>query len=75
MNNTAKVVATGVVVVAGRFAGGKPPGIRVAIGMVGFALGLAMLPDEIADPMATVALVMALFTYVPVIAKGTGTAK
>ncbi len=75
MNITAKVVATGVVVVAGRFAEGKPPGVRVAVGMAGLGLGLSMLPEEIAGPMATLVLVFALFTYVPELAKGAGVAK
>lgn len=78
MNTTTSVVATGAVVVAGRFAEGKPVDIKIAIGAAAFALGLSLIAganEQLASRFGTLVLVVAMFTYVPTIAKKTGLIK
>lgn len=78
MNTTNWVLLTGLVVVAGHWANGKPLDIRLAVGTAGIALFLAVInasSPELASRFAALVLIGAVFIYGPGIAKKTGLTK
>lgn len=78
MNTTNAVLMTGLVVVSGRWASGKPLDIRLAVGTAGLALFLAVINSsspELASRFAVLVLVTAVFMYGPTIAKKAGLTK
>lgn len=68
MNTTTSVVATGVIVTVGQLSSGQSTSISTIVGAAGAAIGLTLLPDQIAEPLAVVILMVAGFTYLPAIA-------
>lgn len=78
MNTTNAVLMTGLLVVAGRWADGKPLDIKLAVGTAGLALFLAVMnasQPELAGKFAVLVLVGAVFLYGPTIVKKTGLTK
>jgi hypothetical protein len=78
MNTTNAVLMTGLVVVAGRWAGGKPLDIRMAVGTAGLALFLAVINSsspDLASKFAVLVLISAVFLYGPTITKKAGLSK
>jgi hypothetical protein len=75
MNTTALVVGTGAIVGAGRVVNGKGMSIDIVIGGAALALGIAFLPDILAQRIALLVFVTALFMYVVPIAKKAGLIK
>jgi len=78
MNTTTSVVATGVIVIAGRWANDKPIELRIVIGAGAFALGLSLLSGadpELASKFALLVLIVALFRYGPHIMNKVGLTK
>lgn len=75
MSTTTSVVATGVIVVAGRIAQEKPIDIKIAVGAAAFALSLSLIGnanEQLASRFAALVLVGAALIYVPAIASKTG---
>lgn len=69
------VVATAVVVYAGRTAQEKPIDIRIAVGAGAFAIGLTLLSnadEKLARQFGWMVLLAACFMYLPDIFKKTG---
>lgn len=63
MNTTSAVMLSGGMVVAGRWAEGKPMEARVVVGVVALVVILSAMPDEIAKPFALLILIGAAFRY------------
>jgi hypothetical protein len=75
MNTTTAVVTTGVIVAAGRWAGGQPLDIKIAIGVGVLAVvmaGLSGVNEDLASKFAVAVLLLACFRYVPVIVQKLG---
>lgn len=78
MNTTTAVVATGAIVVAGKWANDEPLSVKLAVGVGAFALALTLIGeanDKLASQFALLVLILAMFRYVPAIAKKTGLVK
>jgi hypothetical protein len=78
MNTTNAVLMTGLIVVAGRWAGGKQLDIRLAVGTAGLVLFLAVINSsspDLASKLAMLVLVSAVFLYGPTITKKAGLSK
>lgn len=78
VNTTDLAAATAIVVIAGRFAEDKKLDSKVVVGGIGLALGLALMGmanEKLAQQFAALVLIVALFMYVPTIAKKTGLIK
>lgn len=71
MNTTNAAVGVGALVVVGRWSEGKGMDVKVVVGVIGLAVLLALLPDQIAGPFAALIIVAALFRYVPAIVGAT----
>lgn len=66
MNTTTAAVGTGAIVVAGRWAGGQPIDIQIAIGVGVYAVALAMLSSanaKLGQQMAILVLLAAMGIY------------
>lgn len=68
IDTTSMAVGTGALVTVGRWAQGDGLSVNVVIGATFFAVGLAVLPQEIGEKFAVVVLIIAVLTYVPQIA-------
>lgn len=78
MNTTTSAVATGVIVGAGRWSEGKPLDLRIAIGATVFAVGLSLIGganNVLAQRIALLVLIVAMFKYVPSIGRKSGLSK
>lgn len=73
MNTTGVVVATGVIVIGGRWANGDPVDVKIGVGFGVYALMLSLLTEanpKLAGQFSILVLVMASFRYaVPVAQK------
>ena len=61
-------MTTGVIVAAGRWAGGQPLDIKFAIGFGFYAISMSVLSsanDELAGQFALLVLLLAAFRYLP----------
>lgn len=74
MNTTNMAVASGALVMVGRWSQDKGMDVRIVVGVVVLAILLSALPDPVAGPMAALILTAVLFTYGPGIIKKTGIA-
>lgn len=72
MNTTNAAVGTGAIVVLGRWSEGQGISVRIVVGVVFLAFGLAVLPDRLAVPFAWLVLMAVSFRYVPNIITKTG---
>lgn len=72
MNTTNAAVGTGAIVVLGRWSEGQGISIRVVVGVLFLAFGLAVLPERLAVPFAWLILVAVSFRYAPGIITRTG---
>lgn len=75
MSVTSEVVLTGTTVILGRWAKGEEMTGRPIIGLVFFAVGLAVMSEidnDFASKMGALVLVVAAIMYVPDIAKKAG---
>lgn len=78
MNTTSAVLLTGAIVVAGKWSDDKPLDVKLAIGILGLAIGLAIMNEtnaELAGKFATLVVVAAVFMYGPPVAKKAGLIK
>lgn len=78
MNATSAAVLTGLIVVAGNWSQGKPMTMRIAIGIVAMTLFLTILNEsvpEVANKLAVLVVVSAVFLYGMPIAKKAGLIK
>lgn len=75
MNTTNAAVGIGTVVVLGRWSESTAPiDGRIIVGVTALAVGLAVLPDNLAQPFAWLVLIVVLFRYFPSIIGHTGLA-
>lgn len=72
MNTTNAAVGTGAIVVLGRWSEGQGISIRVVVGVLFLAFGLAVLPERLAVPFAWLILVAVSFRYAPGLISKTG---
>lgn len=73
MNTTNAAVGTGAIVILGRWSEGDNVDIRIIIGVLIIAFVLAVLPEEISEPLAWLILIAVLFRYAENILKNAGT--
>lgn len=75
MNTTTSVVATGVIVLTGRWSDDKKLDVKVMVGGAVFAFALAVIGQtnqKLAEQFGALILVSAAFLYIPTIASKLG---